>query len=153
MENSESSIDQLSALRAAGMRIAMDDFGTGYSSLSYLRRLPVHVIKIDRSLLIDAINPGGRAILVAMVRLSTELGLDCVVEGVETLEQLRLLRELGCQRLQGYLFARPVPAHEVAAAVRRIHLHEYGIHDGPPTRVEPDISDHLHELGYESATN
>jgi diguanylate cyclase (GGDEF)-like protein len=146
MENSERSIAQLSALRAAGMRIAMDDFGTGYSSLSYLRRLPVHVMKIDRSLLIDAISPGGRAILAAMVRLSAELGLDCVVEGVETLEQFHLLRDLGCQRLQGYLFACPLPADEVAAAVRRIQLQEYGIHDGPPTSVEPDIPDHLHGL-------
>jgi diguanylate cyclase (GGDEF)-like protein len=147
MENSERSIDQLCALRAAGMRIAMDDFGTGYSSLSYLRRLPVQVMKIDRSLLIDAINPSGRVILVAMVRLSAELGLDCVVEGVETLEQFRLLRDLGCPRLQGYLFARPLPAHEVTAAARRIRLQEYVSQGGSPTPAESGISGHLQAVG------
>jgi diguanylate cyclase (GGDEF)-like protein len=139
MENPDRSIGQLSALRAAGIRISMDDFGTGYSSLSYLRRLPVHAMKIDRSLLIDAISPGGRAILASMVRLSAELGLDCVVEGVETLEQFHLLRDLGCQRLQGYLFARPLPADEAEAAARRIHLQQFGIHAGPPLGTEQDL--------------
>jgi EAL domain-containing protein (putative c-di-GMP-specific phosphodiesterase class I) len=121
MDKPERSIAQLQQLRDAGVCIAIDDFGTGYSSLSYLRRLPVQVMKIDRSLLVDAVSQNGRAVLVAMVNLSRELGLDCVAEGVETLEQFSLLRDLGCRRLQGYLFARPLPAPEADAVARRIH--------------------------------
>ena len=110
MDNPERSIAQLQTLRDAGLRIAIDDFGAGYSSLAYLRRLPVQVMKIDRALLIDAVHPTGRAILSAMVDLAAELGLDCIAEGVETLEQYGLLFDIGCHRLQGYLFARPMPA-------------------------------------------
>lgn len=152
MENPERSIGQLSALRAAGMRISMDDFGTGYSSLSYLRRLPVHTMKIDRSLLVDAVSPGGRAILAAMVRLSAELELDCVVEGVETLEQLRLLSDLGCQRVQGYLFARPLPPDEAYAAAARIRLKQHNHQDAAPARAEPDLAHRLHGLASASAS-
>lgn len=123
MENPERSIAQLRQLREAGVRVAIDDFGAGYSSLGYLRRLPVQVMKIDRSLLIDAVSPTGRAILAAMVDLAEELGLDCVAEGVETLEQFELLLDVGCRRLQGYLFARPLPAAEADAAARRLDRH------------------------------
>jgi EAL domain-containing protein (putative c-di-GMP-specific phosphodiesterase class I) len=123
MENPERSIAQLQQLRQAGVRVAIDDFGAGYSSLGYLRRLPVQVMKIDRSLLIDAVNPTGRAILAAMVDLAAELHLDCVAEGVETLEQLELLLDVGCRRVQGYLFARPLPPDEAAAAARRLDRH------------------------------
>ena len=122
MDNPERSIAQLQALRDAGLRIAIDDFGAGYSSLAYLRRLPVQVMKIDRALLIDAVHPTGRAILSAMVDLAAELGLDCIAEGVETLEQYGLLFDIGCHRLQGYLFARPMPAAEAEAAARRLDL-------------------------------
>jgi diguanylate cyclase (GGDEF)-like protein len=122
MDNPERSIAQLQTLRDAGLRIAIDDFGAGYSSLAYLRRLPVQVMKIDRALLIDAVHPTGRAILSAMVDLAAELGLDCIAEGVETLEQYGLLFDIGCHRLQGYLFARPMPAAEAEAAARRLDL-------------------------------
>ena len=120
MDKPERSIAQLQALRNAGVRIALDDFGAGYSSLAYLRRLPVQVMKIDRSLLIDAVHPIGRAILAAMVDLANEIGMDCIAEGVETLEQYGLLVDVGCHRLQGYLFARPLPAAEAEAAASRI---------------------------------
>ncbi len=120
MDNPERCIAQLEQLRGAGVRIAIDDFGAGYSSLGYLRRLPVHVVKIDRSLLIDAVSPTGRAILAAMVDLAGELGLDCIAEGVETLEQYKLLLDVGCHRLQGYLFARPLPAADAADVARRL---------------------------------
>ena len=123
MDNPERCIEQLQRLRQAGLRIAIDDFGAGYSSLGYLRRLPVQVMKIDRSLLIDAVSPTGRAILAAMVELAGELGLDCIAEGVETLEQYKLLLDVGCQRLQGYLFARPLPAADAAAAAQRLRGH------------------------------
>ncbi|MBK7616700.1 MAG: EAL domain-containing protein [Burkholderiales bacterium] len=127
MDKPERSIAQLQQLRDAGVCIAIDDFGTGYSSLGYLRRLPVQVMKIDRSLLVDAVNQNGRAVLIAMVNLARELGLDCVAEGVETLEQFQLLRDVGCQRLQGYLFARPLPAADADAVARRINLHQLGL--------------------------
>ena len=123
MDNPERCIAQLLQLRQAGVRIAIDDFGAGYSSLGYLRRLPVQVMKIDRSLLIDAVNPTGRAILATMVDLAEELGLDCIAEGVETLEQFELLLDVGCRRVQGYLFARPMPAADAAAAARRLDRH------------------------------
>ncbi len=122
MDNPERSIAQLQALRGAGMRVAIDDFGAGYASLGYLRRLPVDVMKIDRALLVDAATPGGHSILAAMVMLARELGLDCVVEGVETLAQHRLLFELGCPRMQGFLFSRPLPAAQADAASRRFTL-------------------------------
>ncbi len=142
MENPERSIAQLLELRSAGLHVSMDDFGTGYSSLSYLRRLPVNTMKIDRSLLVDAVSPEGRTILAAMVKLSAELGLECVVEGVETLEQFQLLRDIGCVRLQGYLFARPLPADEADEAMRRINL-QYGQAQARPTSIQADETHHL----------
>jgi diguanylate cyclase (GGDEF)-like protein len=129
MDNPERSIAQLEALRRAGVRIAIDDFGAGYSSLSYLRRLPVQVLKIDRMLLVDAVNPTGRAILQAMVDLARQLDLDCIAEGVETLEQYQLVRETGCYRLQGYLFSRPLPAVEADLMARRMNLEPLGACD------------------------
>lgn len=142
MENPQRSIQQLEQLRGAGVRIAIDDFGAGYSSLGYLRRLPVQAMKIDRSLLIDAVDPNGRSILAAMVQLAQELDLDCIAEGVETLEQYHLLTELGCPRVQGYLFARPLPVEDAARAARRMHLHHFGSAGGLFTescfgRIEP----------------
>jgi diguanylate cyclase (GGDEF)-like protein len=98
-------------LHAAGVRLAIDDFGTGYSSLSRLRALPVDVLKIDRSFVADL--PNGLALLSAIVGLCRGSGLTAVAEGVETAEQLDVLRRLGCARGQGYLFGRPAPAKEV----------------------------------------
>ena len=143
MENPERSITQLCELRDAGVRISIDDFGTGYSSLSYLQRLPVHSMKIDRSLLVDAVSPAGRTILSTMVRLSIELGLDCVVEGVETLEQYQMLREIGCRRLQGYLFSRPLPADEAEAAASRINQQQFNV-AGADDCAEADVAHHRH---------
>ena len=101
----------LSQLRALGVRLAIDDFGTGYSGLSYLRRLPVDQIKIDRSFLSQE---DGRALLAGVVGLGHNLGLSVTVEGVETAEQLAVLREVGADRAQGYLFARPQSETDMA---------------------------------------
>lgn len=95
--------------RAMGARVALDDFGTGYSSLSYLHRLPIDRIKIDRSFVRDCASPAGRSILISILALCASMKLECVVEGVETEEQLATLEELGCDCFQGYLFARPKP--------------------------------------------
>ncbi len=105
-------VPRLRELKELGVRLAIDDFGTGYSSLSYLRRLPLDVIKIDRSFF--ATDPDG-AVLTGILALSRALGMTTVVEGVETAEQARLMQEIACDRAQGFLYAPPSPAAEVEA--------------------------------------
>jgi diguanylate cyclase (GGDEF)-like protein len=98
----------LEALRASGARLALDDFGTGYSSLSYLKRFPLETLKVDRSFVSGLGEDQEDSALVAtIVAMARTLGLEVVAEGVETEEQLKRLRELGCDRAQGYLLARP----------------------------------------------
>jgi EAL domain-containing protein (putative c-di-GMP-specific phosphodiesterase class I) len=89
--------------------VAIDDFGAGYSSLSYLARLPVDVLKIDRSFVED-FDRGGETIIAAALSVARKLKLEVIVEGVETVSQLERLRALGACKFQGYLFARPMPA-------------------------------------------
>ncbi len=109
MEDPDASIAVLERLSNMGVHIAVDDFGTGYSSLSYLRRLPVDELKIDRSFVSGiATNTDDLAIVRAVISLAHSLGLGTLAEGVETREQLDRLRDLGCERAQGYLFSRPV---------------------------------------------
>src|SRR4029453_13386154 len=101
----------LHQLRAIGVRIAPDDFGTGYSSLSYLKRFPFDKIKIDRCFITDIAEPDGAAGIVrAVVNIAAERNMTTTAEGVETAEQQRTLRELGCSEMQGYLFSAPKPA-------------------------------------------
>jgi len=103
-----------------GMRISIDDFGTGYSSLAYLKRFPASTVKIDRSFVSGL--PGDRddlAITQAVIAMAHTLGLSVVAEGVETRPQLGMLRELGCDEAQGYLFGRPVPAEQFAQLLPR----------------------------------
>lgn len=105
---------QLNLLKNLGVRIAIDDFGTGYSSLAHLRRLPVDVIKIDRSFVGKADRDANDAIVVkTILSLAQALGLDVVAEGVETEAQATLLREAGCQTAQGHLLSYPLPADEL----------------------------------------
>jgi EAL domain-containing protein (putative c-di-GMP-specific phosphodiesterase class I) len=116
MDQSEASVDRLRGLRALGVKLVLDDFGTGYSSLAYLRRLPLDTIKIDR-LFVTGLESGEAAvdapIVRAVISLAHGLGIDVVAEGIETRTQLEWLRRLGCDRGQGYLYARPLPASEV----------------------------------------
>jgi diguanylate cyclase (GGDEF)-like protein/PAS domain S-box-containing protein len=109
-----SSATVLNELDAHGLRLMLDDFGTGYSSLSYLRRFPLGGVKVDRSF-IDGLgdNPEDAAIMKAIVEMCRALGLTVVAEGVETDTQLRQLRQLGCERVQGYLLCHPRPAEEI----------------------------------------
>jgi EAL domain-containing protein (putative c-di-GMP-specific phosphodiesterase class I) len=98
--------ERLSSLRSAGIRIAIDDFGTGYSSLAYLTTLPIDAIKIDRAMIADIV--GGerdRIVVKAMIGMARELGLKVVVEGVESMAQLQILAEWGCDLYQGFLGA------------------------------------------------
>ncbi|MBR0705234.1 bifunctional diguanylate cyclase/phosphodiesterase [Bradyrhizobium liaoningense] len=104
----------LHQLRAIGVRIALDDFGTGYSSLSYLHRFPFDKIKIDRCFVDDIAGPDGSASIVqAVVNLATARRMTTTAEGVETEEQQRLLRALGCSEMQGYLFSAAKPADKM----------------------------------------
>ncbi len=111
-------IERLGRLKAMGLRLALDDFGTGYSSLAYLKHFPLHTLKIDRAFIIDIVTDGfDRAIARAVLTLANELGLDCVVEGVETLEQIDALCALGCTQMQGYFFSRPITAAQLTAGL------------------------------------
>jgi diguanylate cyclase (GGDEF)-like protein len=99
---------QLEAVRGLGVRIALDDFGTGYSSITHLRQLPIDIIKIDRSFVERLGNEKDRTLLAMISDLGHHLGLTITAEGVETAEQYDLLRELGCDRAQGFLMSRPL---------------------------------------------
>jgi EAL domain-containing protein (putative c-di-GMP-specific phosphodiesterase class I) len=100
----------LKELAALGVRIAIDDFGTGYSSLAYLKRFPVEIVKIDQSFVFD-IEHGGenRAIVEAIAGLASNLGIKVVAEGVESADQLKVVRDLGCDLAQGFFIGHPVP--------------------------------------------
>ncbi|PZU94535.1 MAG: GGDEF-domain containing protein [Chelatococcus sp.] len=118
--NSDEVARALQAMRDLGIRVALDDFGTGYASLSHLKRLPVDVLKIDRSFVGNVVPSGDDAVIVrSIIALACELGLDVVAEGVETAEQERFLMERGCGFAQGYRYGRPMPASLVSAFLAR----------------------------------
>jgi diguanylate cyclase (GGDEF)-like protein len=108
MADADTALARLSELKALGIRLAMDDFGTGYSSLSYLGRLPIDILKMDRSFLTTG-RDGGSGLAAAIIAIGERLGLEVVAEGIETEEQIELLQELGCELGQGFLFAKPMP--------------------------------------------
>jgi len=123
MQDEGDALEVLGELRAFGVRIALDDFGSGYSSLGMLRRLPIDVLKMDRTF-VRALgdDSDAEAIAAAIVALARVYGMEVVAEGVETPEQRDLLAELGCDELQGYLFSPPLD-HEVATrALKRGQL-------------------------------
>lgn len=111
MQDIEHSLQLLKELKSLGIRLALDDFGTGYSSLNYLSRLPVDTLKIDRSFVTDLENSQERLDLVRnVIRMSHDLGMEVVAEGVETQAQFDLLAEVQCDEVQGYFISPPVPA-------------------------------------------
>lgn len=117
-DDNQAVMNTLHALKAMGIRIALDDFGTGYSSLSYLRRFSFDKIKIDKTFVQgQAHDQGVRVILEAILGMCHKLGLAVVGEGVETRQQLMMLRQFGCTEVQGYLLGRPLPPNEVDAFV------------------------------------
>ena len=125
--------NDMAALRRQGVRLALDDFGTGYSGLIYLRRLPIDKIKIDREFMHALSDSADASILVrSMVQLGRDLGITVTAEGVESVEVQAILAEAGCDELQGYLFARPLPASEIDGIVARQNAGELLYATKPP---------------------
>ena len=116
-------IEVLHALRGLGLRVAIDDFGTGYTSINYLQRLPVDILKIDRSFVSgEALDSAERtAFLTAIIGLANSLGLHSVAEGIEARDQLDELRRIGCNAGQGFLWSAATPSTEIAVAIDLIN--------------------------------
>jgi len=120
LDNVNATVDKMNALKAFGVGFSMDDFGTGYSSLTYLKRLPLDVLKIDRSFVRDIATDASDAVIVqTIIGMAQSLGIDVVAEGVETVEQLDFLKRHGCRSFQGYLFSRPLSLEEFECSLSR----------------------------------
>jgi len=125
MGDQEEILAELAAIRALGIKLHVDDFGTGYSSLSQLQRMKMDVLKVDRSFTAElGRSKEGQVFFQAIVSMAQALGMEVVAEGVETAEQLAILRALGCNEVQGYLIARPMPAGAVGALLAQRYLLE-----------------------------
>jgi EAL domain-containing protein (putative c-di-GMP-specific phosphodiesterase class I) len=121
MQDIDLSTGRLRLLRDAGVGIAIDDFGTGYSSLRLLSRLPVDTLKIDGSFIQNMIDaPDVRILVSTIVSLARAFGMKTVAEGVETVEQLNMLRALECDQAQGFYLGRPTPAADVPRRLLRM---------------------------------
>ncbi|HEY9649362.1 MAG TPA: EAL domain-containing protein [Coleofasciculaceae cyanobacterium] len=113
VQNTEVAIRRLNALKSLGVKIAIDDFGTGYSSLSYLQQFPFDILKIDRCFIRNITSDSNNAAITkAIIEMAKTLNLKLMAEGVETESELSFVRQHHCDGMQGYLFSRPVPAHE-----------------------------------------
>ncbi|MBU2113022.1 MAG: EAL domain-containing protein, partial [Gammaproteobacteria bacterium] len=122
MRDHESAIETMLSLSFLGVQLALDDFGTGYSSLKYLKELPIDGIKIDRSFVKDiGIDSSDETIIEAMLSMANSLGMYCVAEGVETEQQLAFFSRRQCYLIQGYLFARPMPAAQMSDYLLQEH--------------------------------
>ncbi len=121
LQNPQEAFETLSRLRGLGLRISIDDFGTGYSSLSYLRRFPVDTLKIDRSLVRGVDHDASSAtITAAIAAMAKGLNVEALAEGVESMGQRDVLRRQGYQRMQGYLFGKPVPVEEFSGSLHAV---------------------------------
>jgi EAL domain-containing protein (putative c-di-GMP-specific phosphodiesterase class I) len=134
MDNLVGVIEQIGLLRQLGVRFAIDDFGTGYSSLSHLQNLPVDCVKIDRSFIKD-LQPGAEGcttLVRGIIALAHNLGLQVVAEGVETAQQLALLKTLGCDINQGFFLHRPMSEEALEQLLRA---------QSPPTESVQDVAE------------
>jgi Amt family ammonium transporter len=119
MHDPRHTAQELTRLKALGVKIAIDDFGTGYSSLSYLRQLPIDHLKIDRSFISGGADDGeSQEIVKSIISLARSLGLTVVAEGVERADQLERLRRADCDKAQGFMFSRPVDRKNAARLIR-----------------------------------
>jgi len=131
MGDQDDILAELAALRALGVKLHVDDFGTGYSSLSQLQRLKMDVLKVDRAFTTELANSReGKVFFQAIVSMAHALGMSVVAEGVETGEQLAILRNLDCNEVQGYYIARPAPADEMALMMARRYLLDTSVATG-----------------------
>jgi EAL domain-containing protein (putative c-di-GMP-specific phosphodiesterase class I) len=113
-------IKTLNRCRQAGLTVALDDFGTGYSSLSYLHKFPIDTMKIDRSFVLEMIaSPASLTLVKAIINLAKGLGMSVVAEGVEKQEESDVLRGLGCEMVQGYLYAKPMPETDLVEWLKK----------------------------------
>lgn len=120
--NSGPLIGQLQHLRRAGCWVGLDDFGTGYSSITQIKQLPCTAVKIDKSFVDEVVNDhADQSIIQSLLELGRKLGFKLVLEGVETEEQVHLLKSLGCEIAQGYHYSRPVPASDIPALINRLN--------------------------------
>jgi diguanylate cyclase (GGDEF)-like protein/PAS domain S-box-containing protein len=119
LDESETTVEIMQDLKRIGVSLSLDDFGTGWSSLSYLRKFPLNRIKIDRSFMRDvALEPAAEAVVRSILRLGSNLGLDCVAEGVETQQQLDYLQREKCSEMQGFLYSAALPGAECGELMR-----------------------------------
>lgn len=115
IDNANDAIKIMKQLKDIGVKLSLDDFGTGYSSLSYLRKFPVDSLKIDRSFVAEIVtDKSGLIIAENIVNLAHGLNLNVVAEGVETIEQLNIIRNMGCDELQGYIFSKPLNVDDLS---------------------------------------
>ena len=113
MKNIQSAQRVLNDLIVLGIKVALDDFGTGYSSLTYLRRLPISILKIDQGFIQGMINDKDDEVIVkAIIAMSRDLDVRLLAEGIETKEQLDVLKKIGCEMGQGYYFGKPMSAYD-----------------------------------------
>jgi EAL domain-containing protein (putative c-di-GMP-specific phosphodiesterase class I) len=123
MSDIESAIHTMACFKRMGVKLSIDDFGTGYSSLQYLKRLPVDVLKIDRSFVQDMVGSAdGAALVDAIISLAHGLRMHVIAEGVETLAQLDFLRGAGCDSVQGHVYSRPQTGERIEVLLRAGHI-------------------------------
>jgi hypothetical protein len=134
----------LEQLRRLGVRVAIDDFGTGYCSLAYLQRYPVDSIKIDRAFVVELAHEGrGSSLAETILQMAVALGLRSVAEGIEDLDQVAILRSLGCNYGQGYLFARPLDADAFRDFVADSDAREERLAQWRSVAVPHEVTDQL----------
>ena len=133
VDDAEQALDLMHDLKNIGVTLSIDDFGTGYSSLNYLRRFPIDLLKIDGSFIRDVIrNRGDAAITTTIAVMAKSLHLGILAEGVETREQARCLKTIGCHNMQGFLFGGPVPVENFGAQLGEMNVLELAGFDRLP---------------------